>query len=77
MPITILFFGALQDITTQPSLELDSVQDTDRLMAQLLERFPGLQGQRFVLAVNKQVVNQNTVLTPGAEIALLPPFSGG
>jgi sulfur-carrier protein len=76
MPISIIIFGQLTDITGN-SLSLDGVQDTDSLVKKLNELYPVLADKKYVIAVDKQVVTTNTVLNNNNTVALLPPFSGG
>ncbi|HEV8286122.1 MAG TPA: MoaD/ThiS family protein [Chitinophagaceae bacterium] len=76
MPLNIIIFGQLTDITGS-SLSLDNISDTDNLVRELNKRYPALAGKKYVVAVDKQVVTTNTVLTNNDTVALLPPFSGG
>lgn len=73
----VLFFGQLTDITGCPSLELRDVQDTALLESILYERYPQLQQSKYVVTVNRQILREHMAIGEGAEIALLPPFSGG
>jgi sulfur-carrier protein len=77
MAIDILFFGQLSDITGTAQLSLDGVADTDMVVQHLQQQYPALATAKFVVAVNKNVIQQNTEITDGSIIALLPPFSGG
>lgn len=77
MQVTVLFFGLLTDITGANRLVLDNVPDTYTLIQQLNERYPGLQAAHCLLAVNYELVKDNTLLPENAEVALLPPYSGG
>jgi len=76
MPLNIIIFGQLTDITGR-SLSLDNITDTDNLVRQLNKLYPALADKKYVIAVDKQVVTTNTVLTNNNTVALLPPFSGG
>jgi molybdopterin converting factor small subunit len=76
MPLKICIFGQLTEITG-PDLELSGIEDTDRLKQYLYEHYPDLQHKNFAIAVDKKVFLSNTLLHDHAEIALLPPFSGG
>jgi molybdopterin synthase sulfur carrier subunit len=76
MPISIMIFGQLTDITGN-SLSLDDISDTDSLIRKLNKLYPELVEKKFVIAVDKQVVNENTILNDNNTVALLPPFSGG
>jgi molybdopterin synthase sulfur carrier subunit len=77
MTTDILIFGQLTDITQQSKLQAADMPDTNALLAWLKSSYPALESAKFVMAVNGQVIQQNTMLSPGATVALLPPFSGG
>ena len=76
MPINIIIFGRLTDIAGS-SLSLENVTDTNTLVKELHTLYPRLVDTKYAIAVNKIVVNENTVLTEDSTVALLPPFSGG
>ncbi len=77
MKINILCFGQLAEIVGKSSMTLVDISDTDALKNHLQQRFPTLEEMTFSIAVNKQLIQQNTILKPDDEVALLPPFSGG
>lgn len=76
MPINIIIFGKLTDITGS-SLPLENIADTNSLVKELHMLYPALADAKYVIAVDKKVVNENTTLTENSIVALLPPFSGG
>ena len=76
MNVNIIIFGQLADIVGN-SLSLDNIPDTDSLVKTLNKLYPALTGAKYVIAVNRQVVNGNTVLANDNTVALLPPYSGG
>lgn len=76
MPINIMIFGQLTDITGT-SLSLDDIPDTDSLIKKLNKLYPELAEKKYVIAVDKQVVTTNAILSDNNTVALLPPFSGG
>lgn len=76
MNVTIIIFGQLTDITGN-SLVLPDINDTNELIDSLHRQFPALATFSYKIAVNKKMVNENTLLTENSEVALLPPFSGG
>lgn len=75
--MTVKIFGQLTDITGNNTITLEDIADTDLLQEQLHLKFPGLLQCRYVVAVNKNIIQHKTLLPAGAEVALLPPFSGG
>ena len=75
--MNIIIFGQLTDITGQQNLIINDVNDTDQLVEKLNTMYPAIAGAKFVIAVNKQVVSENTILSNNSTVALLPPFSGG
>lgn len=58
-------------------VEMDHSGNSSELLDALLVKFPELKTVKFTLAVNKKIVNGNQEIPENAEIALLPPFSGG
>lgn len=77
MGIRVLFFGSVTDITLVGELSLEHCADTDALVKELLNRFPALGAKKYFLALNQQIVHENSPLTHGDTIALMPPYSGG
>ena len=76
MPVNIIIFGRLTDITGG-SLVLENVEDTNCLVEELHLLYPALADSKYVIAVDKKVVHENTRLSENSVVALLPPFSGG
>ena len=76
MSIKIILFGKLADIAGG-SVSVDNVVDTDSLIDSLTKRYPELATTKYIIAVDKQVITENTVLNKKSMVALLPPFSGG
>ena len=77
MPVQVIVFGQLTDIMGHGAVTIENVANTGQLIQQLNERFPALQNARYIIAVDKQIVNEETVLTGNNTVALLPPFAGG
>ncbi len=73
----ILAFGKIAEILQKDEMELSGPEDTLALRKRLEIDFPALQGMDFKIAVNKKIASENFRLNKEAEIALLPPFSGG
>ncbi|MDP4261349.1 MAG: MoaD/ThiS family protein [Bacteroidota bacterium] len=76
MEINIIIFGQLRDLLGK-GLVLNDVADTDSLTRVLNEKYPGLAHSTYRIAVDKEIVTENTLLPQNCTVALLPPFSGG
>jgi molybdopterin synthase sulfur carrier subunit len=76
MSVKIILFGKLADIAGG-SVSVDNVADTDGLINALHKEYPEFIKTKYVIAVDKQVIKENTVLNKTSTVALLPPFSGG
>ncbi len=76
MSIKVILFGKLSDIAGS-SVSVNDVTDTDGLEIALHKNYPALAKIKYVIAVDKQVIKENTSLNDNSIIALLPPFSGG
>jgi molybdopterin synthase sulfur carrier subunit len=77
MNTEVMFFGQLTDITGLARLVVEDVQDTDALKEKLCRQYPALSQAKFRIAVDNKLINNNTVISAGSKIALMPPFSGG
>jgi len=76
MVVSVIAFGSLTEIVGE-QLSLDDVRDTNALVNKLNVRFPELKNSKYLVAVNKKMINANTALNGNDTIALMPPFSGG
>jgi len=76
MSVKIILFGKLAEIAGS-SVSIDNVTDTDSLINVLHKNYPALTNIKYVIAVDKQVIKENTALSRKSTVALLPPFSGG
>ena len=77
MQVKVKIFGQLTDIIKSNTLTLTDTTDTKRLVDELKKQYPALSQAKYILAVDKQTVTENTILKDGSIVALLPPFSGG
>jgi Molybdopterin converting factor, small subunit len=75
--INVLFFGMIRDITGSNRMEMPEAGDTNELISNLNSMFPSLTGAKYIVAVDRDIIQNNTRLQQDAEVALLPPFSGG
>lgn len=75
--IKIKAFGMIAEKIQTNELDLKYMPDTEVLLGYLHQQYPDLKHLKFSLAVNKKQAIGKTMIPLGAEIALLPPFSGG
>ncbi|MBK9246636.1 MAG: MoaD/ThiS family protein [Ignavibacteria bacterium] len=73
----IIPFGKLADILENNVVFVDHILDTDGLRHALEIQFPQISHIQYLVAVNRKIVTENTLISSDATIALLPPFSGG
>ncbi len=70
-------FGHLVDIMGSDTIEVADVINSDELISSLQSKYAMLKNVKYKIAVNRNIIQSNTTLQRNAEIALLPPFSGG
>lgn len=75
--LNILVFGQLTDVTNAALISVEKPTDTDHLLKILYRDYPLLERQKFLIAVDKKIINKKVIVDAAAQIALLPPFSGG
>jgi molybdopterin synthase sulfur carrier subunit len=77
MKINILSFGSLTEIVNNGQVDSVDLTDSDSLKRYLIAQYPEIAEKKFSIAVNKTIIQQNTVLNDFDTVAILPPFSGG
>lgn len=75
--IKIIAFGIIAEKLQAKELVLENISDTNSLLEHLKKTYPTLNGIKISVAVNKNIITQNTIINQESEVALLPPFSGG
>ncbi len=79
--ISILYFANVKDATGVRKDAIELPQDTPikKLLTKISLTYPNIKGMlnNIQISVNYKVVNMNTILKDGDEVALLPPISGG
>lgn len=73
----VLLFGQLTDIAGHHTLQLEEVADTDQLVQAVHARYPAMGAIKYMVAVDKKIIQENTPLNSLTSVALLPAFSGG
>jgi molybdopterin synthase sulfur carrier subunit len=80
MTIKILAFGIAKDILggASVSVPLEEGASVAALKNYLAQQYPALQRlSSFMIAVNGEYANIDTIIEPDDEIAIIPPVSGG
>jgi|KBSSwiStaDraftv2_1062776.scaffolds.fasta_scaffold214718_1 molybdopterin synthase sulfur carrier subunit len=77
MKVNVLIFGPLKEVTGTNVCEVNDVRDTNEMIMKMNAMFPGLDKKKFLIAVEKEIVQVNTSLNDNFTVALLPPYSGG
>lgn len=77
MKITVLLFAQLSELFQTDKMELDGISTTKDLVRQLENKKPEFKKQKYSIAVNESITQENVDLKDGDTIALLPPFAGG
>jgi molybdopterin synthase sulfur carrier subunit len=77
MKIDIISFGRIAEFINPQSLSIPDILDTDALKAYLEEKFPELKSIPYLIALDKQVIQVNSILKNNVTVAIMPPFSGG
>jgi molybdopterin converting factor subunit 1 len=81
MTVKLLLFARARDVSGADAVELElspgaTVSDVRGALAAAYPRLAGL-ATRSAIAVNSDYAADDAVVPPGAEIALVPPVSGG
>lgn len=81
MKVTVRFFATYRDAVGKPQIEME--MDDGASLGDLLERlydtYPKLKkwSESIICSVNRKYADDDKLLEPGDEVALLPPVSGG
>ena len=76
MAVKIQLYGQLKEITRVSELFTEAT-DTEGLIREMATRYPVLENLTYLIAVDRNIVQANTPIKVGQELALLPPYSGG
>lgn len=80
MTVTVLFFARARELVSTDRVVLDAAGMTvGNLRRRLAADFPALAGllERCAVAVNGEYAEDSVAVPPGAEVAVIPPVSGG
>jgi molybdopterin synthase sulfur carrier subunit len=77
MKVKVLFFGVLSEIAGTGIKVYNEVKSTEHLKLRVTDDFPEIIHYKFKLSLNNEIINCDTNLKNGDEVAFLPPFAGG
>ena len=77
MKLKILFFGILAEVAETDSINLEYEPDIESLRNKIKEMYPQFENYNYRVSVNRVLVDGNSSLKEGDEVAFLPPFAGG
>ena len=80
MEVKILAFGIARDILGGPEIQLSTPPDlkVNQLLKLLTERYPRFGDlTSLAIAVNADYAESDQLITPGDEVAIIPPVAGG
>lgn len=78
MVFRVQYFGRLEELTGKSEEQIKAQANTvAELRAAITNLYPGMAEASYSVAVNQQIADGSQTIDTEAEIALLPPFSGG
>jgi molybdopterin converting factor small subunit len=77
MEVKVLFFGVLAEVTGTDCKHYLDVKSIGDLKLKIEDDFPEVVHYDFLISLNNEIMNNDSVLNNGDEVALLPPFAGG
>jgi len=77
MSVKVLFFGVLTDIAGTDCRFFENVLSTGDLLHRIQDDYPEIIHYNFRIALNGEILIDDSPLSENDEISLLPPFAGG
>jgi molybdopterin converting factor small subunit len=77
MEIKVLFFGVLAEVTRINCKYYSGISSFGDLKGRIEDEFPEIVHYSFRFSVNSEMIENESVLSNGDEVALMPPFAGG
>ncbi|WP_316803711.1 MoaD/ThiS family protein [Pedobacter nototheniae] len=77
MQIKLISFGKIAEFVTEQNIEIENISNTDELCLFFEKKYPALANMKYKVALNKNLVQQNSKIENMDTVALMPPFSGG
>lgn len=77
MQVKVFFFGVLTDVTGVDYRHYQEVRSINDLKLRIMDEFPEIEHYNYRISLNNEILNSDSDLKEGDEIAFLPPFAGG
>lgn len=79
MKLKLVYLGKIKEITGVSSelIEFSQSLTVESLIEKMTVQYPHLAFESFQISVNREIVSFSHKLTEDADVAFLPPFSGG
>lgn len=77
MQVKVLFFGVLSEVTGTNWKHYREVSSISDLKFRIQDEFPEVVNYNFRISLNNEIIDNDTILKDGDEVALMPPFAGG
>jgi molybdopterin converting factor subunit 1 len=75
----VLLFARARDLIGADCIDVEEAATIGALRRRLIQRFPNAAGllEKSAFALNDEFADDTAAIPQGAEVALLPPVSGG
>jgi sulfur-carrier protein len=77
MQVKVLFFGVLSEVTGTDYRHYMEVKSINDLKIRISDDYPEIEHYNYRISLNNEILNSDSNLNEGDEIAFLPPFAGG
>jgi molybdopterin synthase sulfur carrier subunit len=77
MKVKVLFFGVLSEVAGTGIKYYEDVKTIEHLKQRTADDFPEIVHYNFGVSLNNELINNDSKLNDGDEVAFLPPFAGG
>ena len=77
MEVKVLFFGVLAEVSGTSFKHYRDVKSIGDLKLRIQDDFPEIVHYNFRISLNNEIIDNDTKLKDGDEVALMPPFAGG
>ncbi|MFD2037471.1 MoaD/ThiS family protein [Belliella marina] len=77
MKLTVRVFGRVSEEIGEAEFSIENTGNVSSLRDGIIALYPAIKDLKFAIAINHQLATDSDAVPEGAEVALLPPYSGG